>query len=101
MTDLEKRAEEYAITYGIGDNFNVSEFIDFAVKFATEVTKELQVRLNNQSESIQGLYDNLSEAKELVSLLSTYVRDNCYTRTLGESLDRQGLLEKAEAFLKE
>lgn len=36
MTELKQKAEEFAITYGIGDNFNVSEFIDFAVKFATE-----------------------------------------------------------------
>ena len=55
MTELKQRAEEYAITYGIGDNFNVSEFIDFAVKFATEVTKEMQEKITHLERRIASI----------------------------------------------
>lgn len=57
---LKQKAEEFAITYGIGDNFNVSEFIDFAVKFATE---ELET-LEHNKKTVYHLSNCLSDAQE-------------------------------------
>ena len=82
---IKQKAEKYCNFYY--PNTKSINMIDACIGFATEVTKELE--------------KENAEAKEIIRELSTYVRDNCYTRTLGESLDRQGLLEKAEAFLKE
>lgn len=55
----------------------------------TEATKELQIRLNNQSDSIQGLFDNISDLekqnKELDEALITSTKNN---------IERQKIIDK-------
>ncbi len=65
MSDLEKRAEEYAIIYGIGDNFDVSNYIKFAVSFAQQETKLLSKHLLEMQNTNGALTDRVDELNKL------------------------------------
>lgn len=60
---------------------------------------EMAKALSKEMEKNEKLQKQLTEAREIIKKLAIFIRDNCYTRTLGENLDRQGLLTKAEQFL--
>lgn len=101
MTDLENLAEEYAITYGIGDNFNVSDYIKFAVSFAQRETELLSKHLLEMQNTNGALTDRVNELEAQIKNITGLLNDILWKCTCKEyekaTQDLKKLINELEA----
>ena len=96
MTDKE-RAVEYAITYGIGDNMNVSDYIDFAVAFAQEETKLLSEHIIELQNDKGKLIDENRKMREIIKELFPFAKREAVSSANPNAKE----IKRAEQFLGE